>query len=222
MSKSRRIVAAVITAGAAAGAVAALPGTAAAQETGLKAGLTVSRFASDDPHWDDRLTATSFGGHLRFRFGAIAFQPELQVVTKGANASAADEEEQLRIEYIEVPLLLVVPVRVAAFEPFIYGGPALMLESRCRWVERRDGLRTSVTCDPPPVAEVFSRNSVDYGLIGGGGISYPIGSGRIMLEARHNWGMRDIRSGTGPDVRNRTFSMFLGYSIGWGTRDGGI
>lgn len=214
---SRRVVAVLLAAGAA----AVWSGQAAAQETGLKAGFSVSRLDTDDPHWDDRLTATAFAGHLRFRFGPIALQPELQLVTKGASASAAAEEEQIRIEYIEVPVLLVVPARVGAFEPFAYGGPALMLESRCRWVERQAGLRTSVTCDPPPVTQVFRRSTMDYGLVAGGGISYPVGAGRVMAEARHNWGMRNIRDGDGPAIRNRTFAVFVGYSIGW-SREGGL
>jgi hypothetical protein len=219
MSKSRRLVTAVVTAGA----IASLPTPAAAQETGLKGGFTSSRLQTDgESYWDERLTAAVFGGHLRFRFGPIALQPELMIATKGAGASMAAEEEQLRIEYLEVPVLLVVPARVGALEPFVYGGPALMLETRCRWSERQNGLRASVNCDPPR-GQVFARNSLDYGLVGGGGVSYPIGAGRIMLEARHNWGLRNIRDGDGPAVRNRTFAMFLGYSIGWGRRsDDGI
>jgi hypothetical protein len=211
---------AFVTAAAAALALAGTVLPATAQETALKAGASVSRLDTH-PFWDDPLTATAFGGHIRFRFGRIALQPELLVLTKGANASAALEQEQLRLEYIEVPALVVVPVSIGALEPFVYGGPTLMLESRCRYVIRREGLRSSVGCDPPrPDANIFARNQFDYGLTAGGGASYPLGAGRVMLEARHTWGMRNIQRGAGPEVRNRTVAVLLGYAMGWVPDDG--
>jgi hypothetical protein len=190
---------------------------AGAQETALKAGVAVSSFsASGDTYWNDRLTTTLFGGHVRFRLGAIGLQPELYVVTKGGAGSTELEEEQMRIEYIEVPVLLVVPFQVGRFEPFAYGGPSVSLESRCRWQirDRETRLRTNLGCDPPR-AEVFDRSTFDFGLIGGGGVSYPVGAGRVMLEARHNWGLRNINQDSPPDIKNRTFSLMIGYTINW-------
>jgi hypothetical protein len=193
---------------------------AAAQETGLKAGFSVSRLETSEPtYWDDRITQAGYGGHIRFRFGPVALQPELLLTAKGASSEQAAEEGLLRIEYIELPVLLVLPLRVGAFEPFAYGGPSLMLESRCRWSERQQGLRTTVTCDPPR-GPVFPRRSFDYGAVAGGGISYPVWSGRVMAEGRYTWGLRSIHDGADIDIRNRTFSMYFGYSVGWGSDDG--
>jgi hypothetical protein len=130
---------------------------AAAQDMTLKGGIAVSRLESSEPtYWDDRLTTTFFGVHARFRFGPIGLQPELMVVTKGASASEALEQEQIRLEYIEIPVLLVVPLSIGQFQPFVYAGPALMLESRCRWFFREQGLRRNLGCDPPR-DEVFRR-----------------------------------------------------------------
>jgi hypothetical protein len=188
---------------------------AAAQETTVKGGVSVSRLESTQPtYWDDRLTTTFFGIHARFRFGPVALQPEAMIVTKGASASLAPEQEQVRLEYIEIPLLLVVPVTIGQFEPFVYGGPSIMLESRCRWFIREGGLRSNLGCDPPR-AELFRRNAFDYGVIAGGGAAYPVGPGRVSVEARHNWGMRNIHRDPGQELRNRTFSVMLGYSLNW-------
>jgi hypothetical protein len=195
------------------------PHVAAAQEeAAVKGGLATSRLTGAD-HWDERLLATTFGGHVRFRVGPLLLQPELHVVTRGATASAAVEDEQLRLEYIEVPALLVLPLRFGDIEVFAVGGPALMLESRCRYVIRQDGLRSNFPCDPP-LEPTFRRRVFDYGLVAGAGLSHRIGTGRALLEARHSWGMRDINAAAaGGTVNNRTFSVLLGYSVSW-TADG--
>jgi hypothetical protein len=200
---------------------AVTPAPAAAQETGIKVGVSVSRLQGDvADFWDGSLTATTFAGHLRFHFGPIALQPELHVVTKGGTVSAPTSErrdqEQIRLEYLEIPLLLVVPVQVGSLEPFAYAGPSLMLESRCRWVVREDGLRSTFSCDPAPAGQVFERRMFDFGAVAGGGASYPVGAGRVMLEARHTRGLRNIFSGQGDaDAYNRTFTVLLGYTMGW-------
>ena len=192
---------------------------AAAQELGLKGVITLSDFAengSGTNRWDERLAATGFSGHVRFRFGPIALQPELQVITRGAESSTtAAEEEQLRIEYLEVPVLLVVPVRFGRLEPYAFGGGMVALESRCRYVVKESGLRSNFACDSPSgEGQVFERRKADYGVIGGGGASYRVGSGRILMEARHTWGFRNIMSRSSTlEVKNRTFMIGIGYAI---------
>jgi hypothetical protein len=190
----------------------------AAQEAALKGFITVSKLSQSGSgtHWGDRLTATGFGGHVRFRFGAIAVQPELQVVTRGATSSMPiAEDEKMRIEYLELPLLLVLPVHVGRLEPYAFGGGMVAVESRCRYVEKREGLRTNFSCDSPNAAgRTFDRRKADYGLVGGGGASYQLGTGRIVLEARHTWGARNIVSGEETfELRNRTFMVGIGYTI---------
>lgn len=196
----------------------ALP--AGAQEIALKGVITRSKFAeggSGTNPWDEGLTATGFGGHVRFRVGPLALQPELQVITRGARSSTTTvEEEQLRIEYLEVPVLLVFPVRVGRLEPYAFGGGMVALESRCRYVVKEEGLRSNFACDSPSGADqVFERRKADYGFVGGGGASYRVGSGRILLEARHTWGLRNIVSGESTlELNNRTFMIGIGYTMG--------
>jgi hypothetical protein len=198
---------------------AAMP--AAAQEFALKGLITVSKFGesgSEPNAWDDRLTATGFGGHVRFRFGAFALQPELQVVTRGAEISVAtseEEEEQLRMEYLELPVLLVFPVRVGRLEPYAFGGGMVALESRCRYVVKESGLRSNFGCDSSSGAgQVFDRRKADYGLVGGAGASYRVGSGRVLLEARHTWGFRNVAAAPATlELRHRTFTIGIGYTI---------
>lgn len=189
----------------------------AAQEVAFKGGLAISRFESTGAvPYDGSFTSTSFGGHARFRFGAIAIQPELYMVSRGASTTAGPDEERLRLEYLELPLMLVVPVRVGSFEPYAFGGPMLSLETRCRSIIEQEGLKTNIGCDGTSTNEsVFDRRSFDYGVSAGAGISHSLGSGRILLEGRHTWGLRDIHDGEAEDieVRNRSFVISVGYAI---------
>jgi hypothetical protein len=62
---------------------------------------------------------------------------------------------------------------------------------------------------------VFDRRSFDYGASAGAGISRKLGGGRILLEGRHTWGLRDIYDDEAEDieVRNRSFVFSIGYAI---------
>src|SRR5690606_25087185 len=108
--------------------LASLSAPVAAQEIALKGGVAISRFdATSAAPFDDRFVSTAFGGHARFRFGRIALQPELQMVSRGARASVSSLEERMRLDYMEIPLMIVVPATVGSFEPYVFGGPMISL-----------------------------------------------------------------------------------------------
>jgi len=192
-----------------------------AQEIALKGGIAISKFeTSGDVAFDDSFVSTSFGGHVRFRFGPIALQPELHLVSRGASVSDDEMKQRLRLDYMEVPLMLVVPVHVGAFEPYVFGGPMLALETRCRNIIEEEGLTTNFGCDDDTLENSFDRGVFDYGATVGAGISRRLGSGRILLEARNTWGLRNIYDGEGDiEVRNRTMLFSIGYAILPGSLD---
>ncbi|MEX1182828.1 MAG: porin family protein [Gemmatimonadota bacterium] len=193
---------------------------AAAQEVALKGGVAWSNFDADGPTpFDQRLVATSLGGHMRFRFGPVWLQPELHVVTRGAEI-ADSLQTQLRVEYLEVPLLLTVPFRFGAYEVYAFGGPMVALETRCRSITEANDLKTNVACDPPR-PPLFERRALDYGLAAGGGASRELGSGRLLIEARRTWGMNNIYEGGGAtELRNQTLVLLIGYVIAWDAEEG--
>jgi hypothetical protein len=193
-------------------AVLTFPIGASAQEAAIKAGFSISSFQTDgDIGYTDRLVSTTFGGHYRRFFGPIALQGEVNMVTRGGKTD--DGTETLRLQYLELPLLLVVPVNVSSFQAYAFGGPMLSLETRCRYIFKEEGLKTNFGCDVSTSA-VFDRRPLDYAITGGLGLSHPLASGRIMLEARQTFGMRNIYDGPDPiEVKNRTFMVNLGYTL---------
>ncbi|MGH7446870.1 MAG: porin family protein [Longimicrobiales bacterium] len=225
MSRCRFVVAAV-AAVAAVAVTAAAAAPLAAQEVALKGGIAISRFqstgamppgsaAGDPARFDDSFVSTSFGGHARFSFGRFALQPELQMVSRGASISETATNERIRLEYMELPVMLVVPIQVGAFEPYAFGGPMLSLETRCRSIIEENNLKTNLGCDDEAAGNSFDRRVFDYGVSAGAGISHRLGSGRVLLEGRHTWGLRNIYDGAveGVEVRNRSLVFSIGYSI---------
>jgi hypothetical protein len=197
-------------------AATAFAAPVSAQEVALKGGIAVSRFQSGGTvPFDGSFVSTSFGGHARFRFRYFALQPELYMISRGASGSGIAADETMRLEYMELPLMLVFPVQVGAFEPYAFGGPMLSLETRCRSIFETDGLKTNIGCDGRSGGNVFDRRSFDYGASAGVGISHKLGSGRILVEGRHTWGLRDIYDDEteGIEVRNRSFVFSIGYAI---------
>jgi hypothetical protein len=91
----------------------------------------------------------------------------------------------------------------------------LSLETRCRSTVEQDNLKTNFDCDAQATEHSFDRRVLDYGASAGAGVSHRIGSGRILLEGRHTWGLRDIYDGSieGLEVRNRSFVFSIGYAI---------
>jgi hypothetical protein len=192
-------------------ATAAVP--ASAQEIALKGGIAISSFQTNGP-FDGTFVSTAFGGHARFSFGRIALQPELQMVSRGAKATQSALDEKIRLEYMELPLMIVVPVQVGNFEPYAFGGPMLSLETRCRSTIEEDDLKTNFECSDRGTGISFDRRAIDYGVSAGAGVARRLGSGRLLLEARHTWGMRDIYDGDDDfEVRNRSIVISLGYTI---------
>ncbi|HEX2168375.1 MAG TPA: porin family protein [Longimicrobiales bacterium] len=188
----------------------------AAQEIALKGGVAISRFESTGPvQFDGSFVSTAFGGHARFHFGRIAIQPELQMVSRGASASGSTTDDKMRLDYMEVPVMIVVPVAIGSFEPYVFGGPMLSLETRCRLTLERDDLKTTLDCDDGSIENSFDRTVIDYGASAGLGVSHRIGSGRILLEGRYTWGLRDIYDGIDEsiEVRNRSAVISIGYAI---------
>ena len=188
---------------------------AQAQEFAIKAGFGMSKLDTDSQiAFTDDLVAPVYGGHYRLKLGPVWVQPEVLLVPKGGVFEVDDEtSDRIRLEYLEVPLLLVLPARVRTFEPYAFGGPLLALETRCRHISEEEGLKTNQGCESLS-GDVFERRVFDYGVTAGAGIGHPLGGGKLFLEGRYTWGLRDIADDnviTG--VQNRTTMLMLGYTL---------
>jgi hypothetical protein len=196
-------------------ALAAGSAPLAGQTIGFKVGAAFANMSSDDGGTASGITGFSGGGHMRFGLGGrVGLQLELLSVTKGADWRGLANDVNYRFEYVEIPLLVHVPLTTGmAFAPYVFGGGSAGIEVKCRVTQvTGSSLGTERDCDDVGVGG-FDRRSPDLSLIGGGGLAFAMGPGAVIIEGRYTAGMRSIASSSGIDLRHRTASLMAGYEL---------
>jgi hypothetical protein len=189
--------------------------TLPAQPRSLTSVVAGATFASlrgvDDAQLDQRTGLMAGLSHVRPLAGALALQPELLVVGKGAEQATpvVGTSRGLDLTYLEMPILLRLAIaRDAVLNPHLYAGPYLGLRIRCR-IEGRGG-----DCDD---LDGISTRTVDVGGIAGAGVS--VQSGRLVLTggARYGFGASSIADfdldGARESARNGFFALYVGVGV---------
>jgi hypothetical protein len=183
---------------------------------GAKLGLSMSKFSIENAEEDlENVNSIMGGGFLRFGMGRISIQPELMVVTRGFGVSDTDGEADLKLDYIEVSPLLHLSLGVGSIAPYIIAGPAFAFEISCNVDFEFDGGDASTDCDDADVEDVVVRKKNDIGVIGGAGLSLPLGPGNVLFEGRYTFGLTSINDDDDDNdsVKNRTIGLLVGYEI---------
>lgn len=180
-------------------------------EIAAKAGVSFSKLDVEDADFDN-LTAFVGGGHIRFDLGSFSVQPEVLFVRKGAKESDEDGEFKIKIDYVEIPVLLRYDVMTAGgVAPFFYAGPAVAFEIACN-LSQENGQSVEADCDE--VDEFPERKSLDVGILGGAGVAFAAGPGNLFVEGRYNFGLTNISdSELDDEAKNRSASVMVGYAV---------
>lgn len=190
---------------------------------GGKVGLVVANVGGDieDAVGElDSKTGFAAGGFLTIGLSPIFdIQPEVLFVQKGAKQEAAGVEAKVKINYVEIPVLVRVnlPVQGATpIKPHVYGGPSISLELSCDIEEEGGGLSAEVACDDTSVG--LETKSLDFGIVLGGGVGFGVGAGMLTVDGRYVLGLTDINDVAGSpfDAKNRAFEIFVGYGVNLG------
>lgn len=210
---------------AAVAAAFSLLGTADVEAQGMTIGFKLGASFSNvsiDPDEDTKsLTAFTGGGFLRFPLGPVQLQPELMYITKGFKIDDFDEEidveGKFKLSYIEIPVLLVLPLtQGASFSPYVFGGPAFAFEASCKIGVSGGGFSGDVDCEE---GEDIERKKFDVGAMFGAGFGIPAGPGSLLIEGRYNFGLINIAdTDVDESLKNRSGAVLVGYSIPLGTR----
>jgi hypothetical protein len=143
----------------------------------------------------------------------IFLRPELLFSLKGgrrelilANGSAATVD--LDLAYIEVPVLARVTFPTGRIRPVLFAGPSVGFQIGCD-VQVTTATRVDrPSCDSVQIA-IF--RTLDYGLVGGGGVEFAWAQSALSFEARYTSSVRSIvDSGR---VRNRAFEVMLALTF---------
>jgi hypothetical protein len=189
-----------------------------AQRLGIVAGATFSQLHGVDGLKAKNRTGTVFGANLTLPFGEkIALQPELLFINKGSQFEVGNlGTEDIRLDYLEVPLLLRYDVnRKNFFAPHLYAGPSVGYRVGCNVTFKNSEL-------PVPTSDCkrndFDPKSVDYGAIVGGGVDVNLGGLGLTGGARYGIGLANIGNDNNSEfnsrVRNGTFTIYAGVLFG--------
>jgi hypothetical protein len=181
-----------------------IPAGAHAQSIGFKLGgsLATQDFKPDASR--NSLGGFGGGGFVRFGFSRMGLQLEVLALTKGSEA--VENSVERKINYVEVPLLLHVPLMSGpSFAPYVIMGPSLAFDIDCEEVGE-------VTNACP------ERETMDIGVNLGGGLGVAAGPGALLLEGRHTWGLKNISEDPALEVKNRSALFIIGYELPLGRR----
>jgi len=206
----------VLAAGALALAVAT-PLSGQGLRGGVKAGIASATLGGDDV--DDAESRTAFwgGGFLTFALTpGFAIQPEVLYASKGAAGSGAfdgDLDAELRLAYIEIPVLLKFTVGTSIARPYFFAGPTIGFKLSCEIEGSSGGVSITADCDEFE-EEGVEIKSTDFGAVFGAGFDYDLGGITLVVDGRYGLGLSSIAEGAGdPDVKNRAFAFLVGLSI---------
>jgi hypothetical protein len=170
----------------------------ASAQLGFKAGLTFATLSEDDASPDFKnQTGFAAGVAIGLPLGIpiLRLQPELLYVEKGAKV---EPDTEVKIAYLEVPVLFRVNIPSPGITPFAVAGPMASLRLSCE-IDAED-------CDQ-------DVESVDYGVALGAGLRFggPLG---LTLEGRYTAGLKNINKvSEGIDNKTRTFMVLAGVSF---------
>lgn len=187
-------------------ALASLGGTTAhAQKKGITVGprldLNVARVVGDNQ--DDATSRTGM------RIGAWAsmdlsekFSIQPEFVLSGKGSKFPDDDASIKISYLQIPVLAQYRFTTGrTVNPYVLAGPALSFKAGCNLqVEGSD-----YECS----AQTTAVSSTDFGLILGGGVHI----GRAQVSLRYDLGLANINGDGDAVVKNRAFSVAVGYGF---------
>jgi hypothetical protein len=189
-------------------ALVLMPGDAAAQRpfrVGVIGGVNMSNLSGDDAEDTGSKIGFDVGGLLQIPVGEIVtIQPEVHYSQRGAEFDGpGDLEAEISLDYIHVPILLRAGVPLAEGFDFDFEvGPSFGFLMSCDF-EGEDCKEDSRT--------------IDMGIIAGGGFSWAMGAGDLLVDIRYDLGLTSISDpeddADEADLKNTNLQFLIGYAF---------
>jgi hypothetical protein len=180
---------------------------------GVKGGVNFSNLYTEDVDDNNMLTGFNVGFFAKLPIADnIALQPEISYTGKGAelvyNNAFVSGTAQFKLDYIEVPLLLVVNV-TKNFN--IHAGPYAAYMVSAKTTNKSD----SGSYNFEDNIDTDDFNKFDAGLAGGVGIDLE----PVSFGVRYNYGLTKIgkedssTSFSSPDAKNSVLSFYAAFAF---------
>ena len=182
-------------------------------KVGIKGGINFSNFYTDNVDDNNVLTGFNIGFFAKMPVAEnISFQPEISYTGKGAelvyNYAIVEGTAQFKLNYIEVPLLLVVNLTQNLN---IHAGPYAAYLISSKTTNKSD----SGSYNFEDNIDVDDFNRLDAGLAGGIGLDLE----QVSLGVRYNYGLTKIGKDdpssnfTSPDAKNSVISVYASFGF---------
>lgn len=216
----RQLVCAGLVAAPVLGTLAAQGAATPLRRFGFTAGVNSSNLGGTDLGDQSRRTGFTVGGLLILPLSSeFAIEPEFLYTTKGAVSNQTEPDgtktsATLKMNYVEVPVLLRLDVAPSGdVRPFVYAGPAISFKASCNIEGTSQGVSISSSCDALD-AQGAKLKTVDYGLVGGGGVAFNVGGKAFSIGARYDHSLGKISSDD--DAKHRVISVLATFEFPWG------
>lgn len=188
---------------------------------GFRAGVSIADLSIDvGDVAPDLSTRTGFlvGAYMDIPLNSsLFFQPGFGLTQKGAEISADEGTVGLHIDYLEIPLLLKYAFPTSgAVGVHLMAGPVVAIELSCDLSIEAEGFSADVACDAGGEEDVeITTRSPDFGVLLGGGVSFPMGGVRLTAEGFYNIGMTNILedAGVNDSAKNRALYLTAGVAF---------
>jgi hypothetical protein len=184
-------------------------------EFGIKGGASLADLSDPDDAFGDAESSTRngfvAGGFLAFPLGeSLSLQAEALFAQKGAQFEFEELDTTLKLDYVEVPLVLKYRFGGDGIRPYVFAGPYVAFRTKAE-VEvdaGDDGTSTDELED--------ETKSTDFGAVAGGGIEFPAGDGAFLVEARYARGLTNVASDeveNDDEVKHAVVSLLVGFRV---------
>jgi len=186
-------------------ALAAAPAAAQSAwggEVGIKGGLSFGNISNKGVLPGSLKTRTGIAGGLYFGYSApvVGIGFEALYAQRGLRSDESISVAETKLDYIDIPAYLKINIPTSGIRPFIYAGPQISFEVRCR------------TGNDADCADTSPRKSTDYAAVIGAGLRLGRGTG-ITVEGRYVYGLQDLKLATltsSESYKHRTFMLLVG------------
>ncbi len=185
-----------------------LTAPAAAQRTsfGVLGGLTSSKVTVSGDQISVTLDSrTGFAGGLASHTslgGQLGLEVDALYAQKGFKISDGGDSAELKLGYIDVPVLLRYQFNQSKTSPFILAGGTASFKASCDVGGTSGGVSASASCKDVTGDD---QKSVDVGLTVGGGVDF----NRFTIQARYTIGLTDILDDGDASVTTKNRALFL-------------
>lgn len=182
---------------------------------GIKGGYTLSKFLlkSPEPVPFEWANLPFFTGGLYFSLslGFVTIQPEVLYTRMGGRWEVdASNSLEFWFDYVQVPVLLkfnIVPA--GPIRPFLYGG------GYGGYLIKATGVMVADGTELPREDLMDTYEKLDYGVLGGAGLTFKLPGIAITVEGRYNYGLKNlyIDPAEGEFMRNTSIMALVGIGF---------